>query len=125
MKKSTKGVFSAGGPCLEFLFFVYNENYVGLQVLEHKKNPCWTDHALKGGKFIITLSSYFWNILVIDIDKLYAFVCLVYLFYSVYVICTHDLAWYDQTAIVCSVIQTYVLYYHNGMDILYIPYAPV
>ena len=98
---------------------------MGLQVLEHKKNPCWTDHALKGGKFIITLSSYFWNILVIDIDKLYAFVCLIYLFYSVYVICTHDLAWYDQTAIVRSVIQTYVLYYHNGMDILYIPYAPV
>ena len=53
---------------------------MGLQVLEHKKNPCWTDHALKGGKFIITLSSYFWNILVIDIDKLYAFVCLIYLF---------------------------------------------
>ena len=50
----------------------------------------------------------------LDTDKLNAFVCLIYLYYSVYVICTHDLAWYDQTAIVRFVIQTYVLYYHNG-----------
>ena len=35
MKKSTNGVFSAGGPCLDFFFFF--EIYMGLQVLEHKK----------------------------------------------------------------------------------------
>ena len=29
-------------------------------------------------KFIIALSYYFWNILVLDTDKLYAFVCLIY-----------------------------------------------
>ncbi|KAK7852014.1 hypothetical protein CFP56_040364 [Quercus suber] len=36
-------------PTWNSCFVVYNENYVGLQVLEHKKNPCWTDDALKGG----------------------------------------------------------------------------
>ena len=44
-------------PAWNSCFVVYNENYVGLQVLQHKKerkkNPCWMDHAIKGGKLIL------------------------------------------------------------------------
>ncbi|XP_050281659.1 uncharacterized protein LOC126722550 [Quercus robur] len=52
MKKSTNGVFSAGGPCLEFL-------PRSLSLMEtmwackswSTTNPYWMDHAIKGGYF--------------------------------------------------------------------------
>ena len=97
------------------------------------KNLCQMGHAIKGGKlilfqrvviifrlelhlwthplllknFFISFTNYFWNLLVLHTDKLYALVCLIYLFNSIYVICIHDLAWYDQTAIMHSAIETY------------------
>ena len=53
MKKSTNGVFSAGSPCFEYLSRL-------LSLMEtmwackswSKTNPCWMDHAIKGGKLI-------------------------------------------------------------------------
>ncbi|KAF3957688.1 hypothetical protein CMV_017323 [Castanea mollissima] len=49
MKKSTNGVFSAGGPCLEFL----SRSLSLMETMWACKswsttNPCWMDHAIKG-----------------------------------------------------------------------------
>ena len=44
-------------PAWNSCFVVYNENYAGLQVLQHKKNPCWMDHEIKGGKLILSQRS--------------------------------------------------------------------
>ena len=49
--------------------------------------------------FLEYFGAWYWQVICLFLSYLF-------IYFSVYVICIHDLAWYDQTAIIHSVIQT-------------------
>ena len=124
-----------------------------LEQKKKKKKTCWMDHAIRGGKlilfqrvviivilelhlwthplllknFFISFTNYFWNLLVLHTTKLYTFVCLFLFFIFMLLMLFASMTLLDMTKQPsCIRLSKHMaIYYLNGKDILYIPYAPV